>query len=67
MIVFPCGPHQGYASPGCRPPLTRPTGHISCLLLCRHQIYAETDSHRQQERRTPGYTTCWEDMPVARA
>ena len=21
----------------------------------------------KQERRTPGYTTCWEDMPVARA
>jgi DNA polymerase V len=21
----------------------------------------------RQERRTPGYTTCWEDMPVARA
>ena len=22
---------------------------------------------RSQERRTPGYTTCWADMPVARA
>ena len=21
----------------------------------------------KQERRTPGYTTCWTDMPVARA
>ena len=21
----------------------------------------------RQERRTPGYTTCWADMPVARA
>ena len=21
----------------------------------------------KQERRTPGYTTCWADMPVARA
>ena len=21
----------------------------------------------KQERRTPGYTTCWEDMPVVRA
>ena len=21
----------------------------------------------KQERRTPAYTTCWEDMPVARA
>lgn len=21
----------------------------------------------KQERRTPGYTTCWDDMPVARA
>ena len=22
---------------------------------------------KRQERRTPGYTTCWADLPIARA